>query len=109
AQRAVALERDQLAVLADDRRSADLQMQVGAFALDQQLERFVDLEHPDLYRPGCPHSLALDQVTSRSFCASPNCCSFFSDWFSIWRIRSRVTLKVRPTSSSVRGCSPPSP
>jgi RNA polymerase primary sigma factor len=24
-------------------------------------------------------------------------------------MRSRVTLKVRPTSSSVRGCSPPSP
>ena len=24
-----------------------------------------------------------------------------SDWFSIWRMRSRVTLNVRPTSSSV--------
>ena len=24
-------------------------------------------------------------------------------WFSIWRIRSRVTLNARPTSSSVRG------
>ena len=48
-------------------------------------------------------------ATSRSFCASARLCSFFSDWFSIWRIRSRVTLNVRPTSSSVRGCSPPSP
>jgi hypothetical protein len=50
-----------------------------------------------------------DQATSRSFWASASDCNFFSDWFSIWRIRSRVTLNVRPTSSSVRGCSPPSP
>ena len=49
------------------------------------------------------------QVTSRSFCASARLWSFLSDWFSIWRMRSRVTLKVRPTSSSVRGCSPPRP
>ena len=49
------------------------------------------------------------QATSRSFCASASDCSFFSDWFSIWRMRSRVTLNVRPTSSSVRGCSPPRP
>ena len=48
-------------------------------------------------------------ATSRSFCASARDCSFFSDWFSIWRMRSRVTLNVRPTSSSVRGCSPPRP
>ena len=48
-------------------------------------------------------------ATSRSFWASARDCSFFSDWFSIWRIRSRVTLNVRPTSSSVRGCSPPRP
>ena len=48
-------------------------------------------------------------ATSRSFCASARLWSFLSDWFSIWRMRSRVTLNVRPTSSSVRGCSPPSP
>ena len=47
------------------------------------------------------------QATSRSFWASARDCSFFSDWFSICLIRSRVTLNVRPTSSSVRGCSPP--
>jgi RNA polymerase primary sigma factor len=29
--------------------------------------------------------------------------------YATWRIRSRVTLNVRPTSSRVRGCSPPSP
>src|SRR6478609_3535934 len=52
---------------------------------------------------------AVRQATSRSFCASASDCSFLSDWFSIWRMRSRVTLNVRPTSSSVRGCSPPSP
>ena len=40
---------------------------------------------------------------------APFAASFLSDWFSIWRIRSRVTLNVRPTSSRVRGCSPPSP
>ena len=49
------------------------------------------------------------QATSRSFWASASDWSFLSDWFSIWRMRSRVTLNVRPTSSSVRGCSPPRP
>ncbi len=29
------------------------------------------------------------------------CCSFFRAFDSIWRIRSRVTLKIRPVSSSV--------
>ena len=49
------------------------------------------------------------QATSRSFAASASARSFFRLWFSICRIRSRVTLNVRPTSSSVRGCSPSSP
>ena len=52
-----------------------------------------------------PHQAA----TSRSFCDSAIAWSFFRLWFSIWRTRSRVTLKVLPTSSSVRGCSPESP
>ena len=56
-----------------------------------------------------PPRKAMSQATSRSFCASASDWSFFSDWFSICRIRSRVTLNVRPTSSSVRGCSPPRP
>src|SRR5439155_14753120 len=43
-------------------------------------------------------------ATSRSFAASASARSFFRLWFSIWRIRSRVTLKARPTSSRVRGC-----
>jgi len=38
---------------------------------------------------------------SRSRCASGSASSFLSVWFSICRIRSRVTLNVRPTSSSV--------
>ena len=38
---------------------------------------------------------------SRSRCASGSASSFFSVWFSIWRMRSRVTLNARPTSSSV--------
>jgi hypothetical protein len=46
---------------------------------------------------------------SRSCWASRRFWSFLSDWFSIWRMRSRVTLNVRPTSSSVHGGSPPSP
>jgi hypothetical protein len=54
-------------------------------------------------RPGEP------QATSLSFCDSASACSFFRLWFSIWRTRSRVTLNVRPTSSSVRGCCPSSP
>ena len=48
-------------------------------------------------------------MSSRSCWASRRCWSFLSDWFSIWRIRSRVTLNVRPTSSRVHGCSPPRP
>jgi hypothetical protein len=47
--------------------------------------------------------------SSRSFWVMRRFWSFLSDWFSIWRIRSRVTLNVRPTSLSVRGCSPPRP
>ena len=50
-----------------------------------------------------------DQATSRRICASASARSFFSVWFSICRMRSRVTLNVRPTSSSVRGCLPSSP
>jgi hypothetical protein len=42
-------------------------------------------------------------ATSRSFAVSARTRSFFRLWFSICRIRSRVTLNVRPTSSSVRG------
>ncbi len=45
-------------------------------------------------------------ATSRSFCESARARSFFRPWFSICRIRSRVTWNARPTSSSVHGCSP---
>ncbi len=48
-------------------------------------------------------------ATSRSVCESASARSFFRLWFSICRMRSRVTLKVRPTSSSVRGCWPSRP
>ena len=46
---------------------------------------------------------------SRRRCASGSDSSFLSVWFSIWRIRSRVTLNARPTSSSVRGRPPVRP
>ena len=46
-------------------------------------------------RPRAPYD------ASRSRCASGSASSFLSVWFSIWRIRSRVTLNARPTSSSV--------
>ena len=49
------------------------------------------------------------QATSRTRCASASARSFFSPWCSIWRMRSRVTLNARPTSSSVLGCWPSSP
>ena len=49
------------------------------------------------------------QATSRTAEASASARSFFRLWCSIWRIRSRVTLKARPTSSSVRGCLPSRP
>jgi hypothetical protein len=39
---------------------------------------------------------------SRSCCASGRVCSFFKVRFSICLTRSRVMLKARPTSSSVR-------
>ncbi len=48
-------------------------------------------------------------ATSRSENESLRARSFLRLWFSICRMRSRVTLNVRPTSSSVRGCSPSSP
>ena len=41
------------------------------------------------------------QVASRRRCASGSDSSFLSVWFSICRMRSRVTLNARPTSSSV--------
>src|SRR5436853_447801 len=41
--------------------------------------------------------------------ASAMLASFWSDWLSTWRMRSRVTLNIRPSSSSVRGFSPPRP
>jgi len=54
---------------------------------------------------GPPTSLELPpartQSTSRKRCASGSASSFFNVWFSIWRMRSRVTLNARPTSSSV--------
>ena len=66
-----------------------------------------------------PHVFDLDQMrqmlrrrtyaSSRSPCASGSCLSFFSVLFSIWRTRSRVTPKARPTSSSVNGSCPRSP
>jgi hypothetical protein len=46
---------------------------------------------------------------SLSRCASGRPSSFFSVLFSIWRIRSRVTPKARPTSSSVRAFWPRRP
>src|SRR6266487_1986034 len=48
-------------------------------------------------------------ATSLRATESASARSFFRLWFSIWRIRSRVTLNARPTSSSVQGCSPFSP
>ena len=48
-------------------------------------------------------------ATSLTLAASASARSFFRLWCSIWRIRSRVTLNARPTSSSVRGCWPSSP
>jgi hypothetical protein len=48
-------------------------------------------QHPDVV-----HEASLSR------CASGSPSSFFSVLFSIWRIRSRVTPKARPTSSSVR-------
>ena len=46
---------------------------------------------------------------SLSPCASGSDSSFFSVLFSIWRIRSRVTPKALPTSSSVHGWEPSRP
>ena len=49
------------------------------------------------------------QATSRTLDASASARSFFRLWCSICRMRSRVTLNARPTSSSVRGWRPSSP
>ena len=52
---------------------------------------------------------AKTQATSFSELVTASARSFFRLWFSICLIRSRVTLNVRPTSSSVRGCWPSRP
>jgi hypothetical protein len=49
------------------------------------------------------------RLVSRSCWASASASSLRSEWFSIWRMRSRVTLKTSPISSSVRGRPPPRP
>src|SRR5512144_833751 len=126
-QRLGAIQRPEVTVDPRHRRRVRLDVEIGSLPLDDVGERLVDVEaHPSPYRVKGAHPLAAFWVcprtrrqahptspggyaTSRSFWASASDCSFFSDWFSICRIRSRVTLKVRPTSSSVRGCSPPSP
>jgi hypothetical protein len=56
-----------------------------------------------------PGTQARDQATSRTLAASARARSFFRLWCSIWRIRTRVTLNARPTSSSDRGWRPSSP
>src|SRR5439155_119159 len=99
---------------AKQRPGANFQVQVRAAPVHELIERPRNVEHaPIIGTPPMqlesPRGRWTIYATSRSFCASARLCSFFSDWFSIWRIRSRVTLKVRPTSSSVRGCSPPRP
>ena len=48
-------------------------------------------------------------IVPRRLWASGSVSSFLSVLFSIWRMRSRVTPKARPTSSSVRGRSPVRP
>ena len=48
-------------------------------------------------------------ATPRRRAAAGSDCSLRRLWFSIWRIRSRVTLNARPTSSSVRGLCPSRP
>ncbi len=45
--------------------------------------------------------LGPDYEASRRRWASGRASSFFRVWFSIWRMRSRVTWNARPTSSSV--------
>ena len=45
AERVRALERDELAVLADDGRGGDLEMEVGTLRLDDGHEGGVDVEH----------------------------------------------------------------
>ena len=82
-------------------------LRIGADARDA--EELGELLHPLCGRLRHQRrSLGL-YATSRSFWQSARARSFFRHWFSICLIRSRVTLNARPTSSSVRGCSPSSP
>ena len=57
-------------------------------------------------RGGWPEAIPL---SSRSCWVWWRLWSLLRAWCSIWRIRSRVTLNARPTSSSVRGCWSPRP
>ena len=64
---------------------------------------------PAPFPPRSEASQRTSHATSRTLAASASARSFFRLWCSIWRIRSRVTLNARPTSSSVRGCWPSRP
>ncbi len=70
-------------------------------------------QRPPRARPdGARHrrpAARVNQQQSRSGWASGRLSSFFRVEFSIWRMRSRVTPKVRPTSSSVQGGAPSRP
>jgi hypothetical protein len=75
----------------------------GYEAVEAAGARRTDHEHVVARELGPPRraSSRADYEASRSRCASGRASSFLSVWFSICRIRSRVTLNARPTSSRV--------
>jgi hypothetical protein len=77
-------------------RMAALDLELSIFGPPKQDLRATAQQHAE----GAGGAVRYDASFSR--CASGSASSFFSVLFSIWRIRSRVTPKARPTSSSVR-------
>ena len=94
-----------------DRREEDAAINAvrGQDGHERLLEQIAELSGAELAHRASLRSPQPDYATSLSESVTPSARSFFRLWFSICRIRSRVTLNARPTSSSVRGCSPSRP
>ena len=69
-------------------------------------EPFREVEREDV---GPRDAFARSQAASQTFFISVRALSFPMEFFSICRMRSRVTLKIAPISSNVAGSLPSSP
>jgi deazaflavin-dependent oxidoreductase (nitroreductase family) len=100
---------DVVARVAEGEERAELwRKHIDQYAGFDDYDAVLDREPKVIVLDPAPTGVAA-KMASRSICASGRRFSFFSVLFSIWRIRSRVTPKVRPTSSRVSGSRPVRP